>query len=68
MRVLKMQDFRKEGLVTVAIGVAFLAVGGIITAATFSAASSGGHFVVTTGLFLVGIVKVVQGIWRTLFD
>jgi len=37
-----MQEFRKEGLMTLGFGIVLLAVGGVITAATYSSAGSGG--------------------------
>lgn len=62
----KTSEFRKGGMKTVGIGVGFLALGGIITAATYSATSPGGTYVITTGLFLVGAIMILKGLWRTM--
>jgi len=62
----KKSEFRKRGMKTVAMGVGFLLLGGVITAITYSAASGGGTYVVTTGLFLVGALTIAKGLWRTL--
>lgn len=45
-------------------GVALLVLGGVITGFTYSAASGGGTYVVTTGLFVVGAIRILQGIGR----
>jgi len=59
-----MSEQRSQGLKRLGIGVAMLAIGGVITGATYSSASSGGgHYVVTTGLFLVGAINVLRGIF-----
>ena len=60
----KKAEFRKAGIKTLLIGVGFLVAGGVITAVTYSAASGGGTYVVTTGLFLVGAINVLRGLFR----
>jgi hypothetical protein len=60
----KKSAFRKEGLKTFAAGGGLLFLGTIITVATYSAAEPGGVFLVTTGLFLVGALNLLRGIYR----
>ena len=48
----------------IAMGVGLLVLGAVITGITYSAASGGGTYVVTTGLFVVGVIKILQGIGR----
>jgi len=60
----KKREFRKAGLEALAGGVGLIVLGGIITGATYSAASPGGTYLVTSGLFLVGGLAVVRGLWR----
>jgi uncharacterized membrane protein YvbJ len=55
---------KDNGLASMGCGVVLLAVGGIITWATYSAASGGGTYVVTTGLFIVGGIALLRGLWR----
>ncbi|MFQ2917788.1 hypothetical protein ACK3YF_00915 [Aeromonas allosaccharophila] len=62
----KKEEFRKGGLKTLGIGVALLAFGGVITAVTYSAAGPGGTYVITSGLFLVGAITILRGLWRTM--
>lgn len=62
----KKREFRKAGLETLAAGVGLIVLGGIITAATYSAAAPGGTYIVTTGLFLVGGLTVLRGLWRAM--
>jgi hypothetical protein len=50
----------------VCTGVALLVLGGIITGVTYSAASGGGTYVVTTGLFVMGLISILQGIGRAI--
>ncbi len=47
-------------------GIGMLVLGGIITLATYTAASDGGSYVVTTGLFVVGGFNLVRGIYYQL--
>jgi hypothetical protein len=48
-------------------GAGFIALGGIITGITYSMAEdSGGHYVVTTGLFAVGGIYLVWGFFKYL--
>ena len=62
----KKSEFRKGGLKTIGIGVALIALGGVITAATYLVASPGGTYVITFGLFLVGALTVLRGLWRSM--
>ena len=55
---------RKEGLKGIGCGLIMLVVGGIITAITYSAASGGGTYIVTTGLFIVGAITLIVGFIR----
>ena len=47
-------------------GVGFLALGAIVTGVTYSMASGGGTYVVTTGLFAVGGIYVIIGFFKYL--
>lgn len=62
---LKKSVFRKQGLKTICIGAGLIALGAAITGATYSMASSGGYYIATTGLFLVGGFTIIKGLWRT---
>ena len=55
---------RKVGLKTIGVGIGFVLLGSVITGITYSAAKSGGSYVITTGLFLVGGWIVLKGIWK----
>jgi hypothetical protein len=46
----------------ITMGVGLLVLGAVITGITYSAASGGGTYVITTGLFVVGVIKILQGI------
>ncbi|MCG6451296.1 hypothetical protein [Vibrio parahaemolyticus] len=61
---LKKREFRKAGLKTIAFGIGWFLLGAVITGITYSAASSGGHYIITSGLFLVGGITVLKGVWR----
>ncbi|WP_423808334.1 hypothetical protein OUO06_19985 (plasmid) [Photobacterium damselae] len=62
----KKKTVRKNGLKQIGIGAGFIIIGGMITMATYSIASLSGHYVVTTGLFLVGAWNIVKGLWKCL--
>ncbi|WP_154140785.1 hypothetical protein [Photobacterium damselae] len=62
----KKKAVRKNGLKQIGIGAGFIIMGGMITMATYSIASLSGHYVVTTGLFLVGAWNIVKGLWKYL--
>jgi hypothetical protein len=62
---IKATEFRKSGKTTILIGAGMLGVGTLITAGTYSVASGGGHYVITSGLFLVGAWLVIKGLWRS---
>ena len=64
----KKKEYRKAGFETIGIGIFFLVLGAIITGVTYSAASSGGSYVVTTGLFLVGGWMILKGLWKIIFS
>ena len=49
-------------------GSGFLALGAIITGITYSMASGGGHYVITTGLFAVGGIYIVYGLFKFLLN
>ena len=53
-----------SGVKTLLAGLGWLALGGLITAYTYSAASPGGSYVVTTGLFAVRGIQAVVGLLR----
>lgn len=47
-------------------GIGFLALGAVVTGVTYSMASGGGTYVVTTGLFVVGGLYVIIGFFKFL--
>ena len=47
-------------------GIGMLVLGGLITLGTYSAASDGGTYFVTTGLFVVGGINLIRGIYYQL--
>jgi hypothetical protein len=47
-------------------GIVFLVLGAVITGITYSLASGGGTYVVTTGLFVVGGINIIIGIFKFL--
>ena len=47
-------------------GVSFLAIGAIVTGITYSMASNGGSYVVTTGLFVLGVIYTFIGLFKFL--
>ncbi|MGD1336130.1 hypothetical protein ACP6H1_27430 [Vibrio harveyi] len=59
----KKKTFRRAGLQTIGFGVGLFALGGIISGITYAVAP-GGHYIVTTGLFFVGILTVLKGVWK----
>ena len=54
----------KEGLKGIGCGLLMVIAGAIITGLTYSAASDGGSYVVTTGLFVVGGITFIVGFIR----
>ena len=61
---IKKEEFKKSGKTTMLIGVGLAGLGVVITAGTYSAASGGGHYVVTYGLIIGGIWMFLKGMWR----
>ena len=57
---------RKEGGKSIGCGLLMLIVGGIVTGLTYSAASGGGTYIVTTGLFIVGGITLIVGLYKWL--
>lgn len=47
-------------------GVLMLVIGGIVTGVTYSAAEGGGTYVITTGLFIVGGITLISGLYKWL--
>lgn len=62
---IKAEEFRKSGKATLLIGVGILGLGALITAGSYNMASGGGHYVITSGLFMVGAWFVIKGLWRS---
>lgn len=62
---LKSEATKKSGKDTLIMGAGMLLLGTLVTAGTYSAASGGGHYVVTSGLFVVGGWFVIKGLWKT---
>ena len=44
-------------------GIGMVVLGGIITLVTYATASGGGTYVITTGLFVVGGINLIRGIY-----
>ena len=57
---------RKEGGKAIGCGLLMLIVGGIITGLTYAAALGGGTYIVTTGLFIVGGITLIVGLYKWL--
>jgi len=57
---------RKEGGKAIGCGLLMLIVGGIITGVTYAAASGGGIYIVTTGLFIGGGITLIVGLYKWL--
>jgi curved DNA-binding protein CbpA len=57
---------RKEGGKAIGCGLLMLVVGGVITGVTYAAAEGGGIYVVTTGLFIVGGITLIVGLYKWL--
>ena len=55
---------RRGGLKSIGCGLLMLIVGGIVTAATYSAAEGGGTYIITVGLFIAGALSLLSGLWR----
>jgi hypothetical protein len=47
-------------------GTGMLALGGLITLGSYSAASADGTYIVTTGLFVAGGINLIRGIYYQL--
>ncbi len=62
---IKKEEFRKSGKTTILIGIGLLGLGTAITAGSYNAASGGGHYIITTGFFMVGAWLVIKGLWRS---
>lgn len=59
-------EARAEFITSLLYSLGLLALGGIITGITYSMASSGGTYMVTSGLFLIGGIYFCVAIWRLL--
>jgi len=57
-----------EGGKNLLAGLGWLALGAVITGFTYSQASSGGSYVVTTGLFAVGGIQALVGLCQMMKD
>jgi len=57
---------RKEGGKQIGCGLLMLVVGGIITGLGYAAASGGGTYLITTGLFIVGGITLIMGLYKWL--
>lgn len=62
----RIEALRRRGIKTVAIGVGFFVLGIIITGVTYATAAPGQTFVVTTGLFLIGVFNMARGLFRVI--
>jgi curved DNA-binding protein CbpA len=55
---------KKEGGKGIGCGLLMLIVGGIITGAGYEAATGGGTYIITVGLFIVGAITLVRGLYK----
>jgi hypothetical protein len=58
---------RMGGMKNLGIGIVLLVLGVIVTAGTYMVAEPGGTFMVTTGLFVVGGINMLIGLFRFIF-
>jgi hypothetical protein len=58
---------RMGGLKNLGIGIALLVLGVIVTFSTYMMADPGGTYMVTTGLFVVGGINMLIGLFRFIF-
>jgi hypothetical protein len=58
---------RMGGLKNLGIGVVLLVLGFIVTLGTYMMADPGGTFMVTTGLFVIGGINMLIGLFRFIF-
>jgi hypothetical protein len=58
---------RMGGIKNLGIGIALLILGVIVTIGTYMMADPGGTFMVTTGLFVVGGINMLIGLFRFIF-
>jgi hypothetical protein len=59
---------RKNGKKQLGFGLVMLLLGAIVTVASYNSAELGGTYIVTTGLFLVGIINAIRGVNTLLTD
>ena len=59
-------EARAKFITSLLYSLALLALGGIITRITYSLASPGGTYMVTSGLFLIGGIYFCVAIWNLL--
>lgn len=64
---LKQEAFRRNGSEMFFQGIAWMVLGAIVTGITYAMAAPGGTFMVTTGLFIVGGIYIIAGIFRMIF-
>jgi hypothetical protein len=62
--VVKKAAFRQAGCQIFAVGIVLVILGLVITAISYLLAAPGGTYIITTGLFFVGVVNIVRGIVR----
>lgn len=63
---IKKAEFRKGGKTTMLIGTGMLGLGIVITSLSYNTASPGGHYVITSGLIMVGGWLILKGLWRSM--
>lgn len=57
-------EVRLRGRLDLMLGAAILLIGGVVTAVTYQAAPPGGSYVLATGAFLFGGLRIVRGLVR----
>jgi len=62
----KKAAFRQAGFKVFLAGIAMLVLGVLVTGVTYSMAKPGGTYVVTFGLFAVGAINALKGLFRML--
>lgn len=62
----RVEETKKSLFQSALSSIVFFILGGVITGVSYSLASPGGTYMVTSGLFLVGMISGVIAVWRVM--